>query len=287
MYEAHFGFRESPFQITPDPRFLFLTQSHRDALTYLMTGVTERKGILVLTGEVGTGKTLMVRTLMERLPEDVQTAIVMNARLTFEQLLYLALLDFGVPPKSRSKVDQLITLQEHLLRLRDQGRTAFLTIDEAQTLTQESLEELRLLSNLETTTEKLFQILLVGQPELKATLNQHSLRQLRQRIPGIFDLSRVPAESVWEYVEYRIQIASEGRCSGLFNKEALEGIVSFSKGIPRLINQVCDRALLVAYAWGADQVDKVHVHEAIRDLEGGFLGAPRPETLRNNIVRRS
>ena len=228
----------------------------------------------------------MVRTLMDRLPEDVQTAIVMNARLTFEQLLYLALLDFGVPPKSRSKVDQLITLQEYLLRLRDQGSTAFLTIDEAQTLTQESLEELRLLSNLETTTEKLFQILLVGQPELKATLDQHSLRQLRQRIPGIFDLSRVPAESVWEYVEYRIQIASEGRCSGLFNKEALEDIVTFSKGIPRLINQVCDRALLVAYAWGADQVEKLHVREAIRDLEGGFLGAPRPGTLRNNIERR-
>ena len=286
MYEAHFGFRESPFQITPDPRFLFLTQSHRDALTYLTAGVRDRKGILVLTGEVGTGKTLMVRTLMDRLPEDVQTAIVMNARLTFEQLLYLALLDFGVPPKSRSKVDQLITLQEYLLRLRDQGSTAFLTIDEAQTLTQESLEELRLLSNLETTTEKLFQILLVGQPELKATLDQHSLRQLRQRIPGIFDLSRVPAESVWEYVEYRIQIASEGRCSGLFNKEALEDIVTFSKGIPRLINQVCDRALLVAYAWGADQVEKLHVREAIRDLEGGFLGAPRPGTLRNNIERR-
>jgi general secretion pathway protein A len=287
MYEAHFGFRESPFQITPDPRFLFLTQSHRDALTYLSTGVTERKGILVLTGEVGTGKTLLVRTLMERLPEGVETAVVMNARLTFEQLLYLALIDFGETPKSRSKVDQLITLQEYLLRLREQGSTAFLAIDEAQTLTQESLEELRLLSNLETTTQKLFQILLVGQPELKATLNQHSLRQLRQRIPGIFDLSRVPAESVWEYVEYRIQIASQGRCSNLFSKEALKEVVGFSKGIPRLINQVCDRALLVTYAWGGDHVEREHVIEAVRDLEGGFLGAPRSGSMRNNIPRQA
>ena len=287
MYEAHFGFRESPFQITPDPRFLFLTQSHRDALTYLTTGVTDRKGILVLAGEVGTGKTLLVRALMDRLPSDVETAIVMNARLTFEQLLYLALLDFGVPPKSRSKVDQLLALQEFLLRLRDRGATAFLTIDEAQTLTPDSLEELRLLSNLETTTEKLFQILLVGQPELKATLNQHSLRQLRQRIPGIFELSRVPSESVWEYVEYRIQVASEGRCSGLFTNEALEGIIRFSKGIPRLINQSCDRALLVGYARGADRIEEVHVSEAVRDLQGGYLGAPRPSNSKGRTMRRA
>jgi general secretion pathway protein A len=279
MYESHFGFRESPFQITPDPRFLFLTQSHRDALAYLTYGVLERKGILVLTGEVGTGKTLMIRTLLDQLPPEIETAIVMNARLTFKQLMYLALIDFGVTPTSRSKVDLLLCLQEYLLSLRDRGGTALLAIDEAQTLTQEALEEFRLLSNLETNTQKLLQILLVGQPELKATLNQHSLRQLRQRIPGICDLSRLPTESVWEYVEHRLHVASDGVCHGLFTREAVEEITRYAEGIPRLVNQACDRALLVAYARGVDLVDGDHASEAVRDLELGFLGAPRARSL--------
>ena len=275
MYEEHFGFRDPPFQITPDPRFLYLTRSHRDALAYLNYGIRERKGILVLAGEVGVGKTLMVRTLLSQLPEDVGTAVVMNARLTFKQLLYLALLDFGRRPGGRTKVDLLLALQEHLLMLRDQGRNALLVVDEAQTLSEESLEEFRLLSNLETSTQKLLQILLVGQPELKATLSRHSLRQLRQRIPGICDLSALTPDSVSEYVEHRLQVASGGRCAGLFQREALERVARYSEGIPRLINQVCDRALLVGYARGADRIEGDHVREAVRELEEGFIG-PAP-----------
>jgi general secretion pathway protein A len=276
MYEEHFGFREAPFQITPDPRFLFLTKTHRDALAYLNYGISERKGILVLTGEVGTGKTLMVRTLLEGLSPDVETAVVMNAHLNFRQLLYLALRDFGVEPPTRSKVDLLLALQEYLIALGDRGATALLVVDEAQTLTTRSLEEFRLLSNLETNTEKLIQILLVGQPELKLTLGQHNLRQLRQRIPGICDLSRMPAEGVGEYIEHRLRVASGGSSCGLLTREAIQEVARYSDGIPRLINQTCDRALLVGYAQGADQIDGEHVREAVRDLEDGFLGSMPP-----------
>lgn len=276
MYEEHFGFREAPFQITPDPRFLFMTRTHRDALAYLTYGITERKGVLVLTGEVGTGKTLMVRTLLEGLPPDVETAVVMNARLNFRQLLYLALRDFGVEPQTRSKVDLLLSLQEYLIALGDRGATALLIVDEAQTLTTRSLEEFRLLSNLETNTEKLIQILLVGQPELKLTLSQHGLRQLRQRIPGICDLSRMPLDGVGEYIEHRLRVASEGRCCGLLTREAIHEVARYSDGIPRVINQTCDRSLLVGYAQGADRIEGEHVREAIRDLEDGFLGSMPP-----------
>ncbi|MDM7917235.1 MAG: ExeA family protein [Candidatus Eisenbacteria bacterium] len=286
MYEEFFGFREAPFQITPDPRFLYLTRSHRDALAYLQYGIQERKGILVLTGEVGTGKTLLVRTLLAELPENVETAVVMNARLTFKQLLYLALLDFGVHPPARTKVELLLSLQEYLLRRRDSGGTALLIVDEAQTLTPESLEEFRLLSNLETSTQKLLQILLVGQPELAATLSQYSLRQLRQRIPGICDLSRLPAESVREYIEHRLQVASGGRCGGLFTPEALWAVTEWSEGIPRLVNQLCDRSLLVAYARGADGIEAEHVHEAIRELDAGFLRPPMEGLQEAPVERR-
>ncbi|MBM3285999.1 MAG: ATPase [Candidatus Eisenbacteria bacterium] len=271
MYEAHFGFREPPFQITPDPRFLFLTRSHRDALAYLTRGIAERKGILVLTGEVGVGKTLMVRTLIDRLPPGVETAVVMNARLSFKHLLYLALLDFGIQPRARTKVELLLALQEFLLNLGRRDGTALLIVDEAQTLSTRSLEEFRLLSNLETSTQKMFQILLVGQPELKATLSLHSLRQLRQRIPGICDVSSLPPDSVAEYVEHRLNVAGGGRVSGLFSPEALEQVARFSKGIPRLVNQACDRSLMVGYASGADRIEREHVQEAVRGLEDGYL----------------
>lgn len=283
MYEEHYGFGEPPFQITPDPRFLFLTRSHRDALAYLIYGIRERKGILVLTGEVGVGKTLIVRTLLEQLPEDVETAVVMNARLNFKQLLYLALLDYGLSPSGRTKVDLLLSLQEYLLRLRARGATALLVVDEAQTLNPESLEEFRLLSNLETSTHKLLQVLLVGQPELKTTLSLHSLRQLRQRIPGICDISRLQPDGVSEYVEHRLQVASGGRCSGLFTPSALSEIARYSDGIPRLVNQVCDRSLIVGYAGGADRIDLHQVSAAIRELDEGYVGAAAPTRLGDPI----
>ena len=281
MYEAYYGLKESPFSITPDPRFLFLTRSHRDALAYLHYGIEQRKGFLALTGEVGTGKTLLIRTLLGQLPQEVETAIVMNARLTFKQLLYLALLDFNVQPPGRSKVDLLLALQQFLLRMRDKQGNAVLIIDEAQNLSEESLEEFRLLSNFETASTKLIQIVLVGQPELRSLLNRHSLRQLRQRIPGVYDLSRLPAEAIREYVDFRISVASQGKVSGLFDSSGLEEVARQSAGLPRLVNQICDRALLVGYVKGTDRVTAEHVREAARELDWVTEGAPSASLYRS------
>ncbi len=272
MYEAHFGLSEPPFSITPDPKFLYLTRGHRDALAYLHYGIEERKGFLVLCGEVGVGKTLVIRTLLGQLPDEVQSAIVMNARLSFRQLLYLALIDFGLEPPGRSKVELLLCLQEFLLRLRDRRGNAVLIVDEAQNLSEKALEDFRLLSNLEAANTKLVQIVLVGQPELRRLLAQPSLRQLRQRIPGIFDLKRLTPEAMAGYVDFRVSVAGSGRAGGLFSDEALDEISLRSDGIPRLINQVCDRALLVAYAKGADRVRREHVREAAEELEIGATG---------------
>ena len=155
MYEQYWSLNEPPFSITPDPRFLFHTRNHRDALAYLHYGIEQRKGFLVLTGEVGVGKTLIIRTLLGQLASDVDTAIVMNARLSFRQLLYMALIDFDLQPAGRSRVDLLMTLQEFLIRLKHKGRNAVLIIDEAQNLSERSLEEFRLLSNMDTASEKL------------------------------------------------------------------------------------------------------------------------------------
>ncbi len=269
MYEAYFGLREPPFAITPDPRFLFLTRSHRDALAYLHYAIEQRKGFMVVTGEVGVGKTLVIRALLGQLPDEVSTAVVMNARLTFQQLLYMALRDFGVAPRGRTKVDLLVALEEFLLRQKEDRGNAVLIVDEAQNLSEEALEDFRLLSNLESADSKLIQIALVGQPELRNLLGRKSLRQLRQRIPGIFDLTRLPAETVREYIDFRTQVASGGRVSGLFDAESVAEVAKSAGGIPRLINQICDRALLVCYAEGRDRVGAEHVQTAAGELELG------------------
>ncbi len=267
MYEAHYGLREAPFSMTPDPRFLFLARSHRDALAYLHYGIEERKGFLVLNGEVGVGKTLVVRTLLGQLPEDVRTAIVMNARLTFKQLLYMSLVDFGLRPPGRTKVDLLMTLQDFLLEIRNGGGNAVLIVDEAQNLTEDALEDFRLLSNFEASNTKLLQIILVGQPELRQLLARRSLRQLRQRIPGIYDLNPLPPDSVREYIAFRLRVAADGAVPVIFGDDALDLICHHSRGTPRLINQICDRAMLVGYARGADRVEAEHVRDAASELE--------------------
>jgi len=271
-YEGFYGFREPPFNLTPDPKFLFMTPDQREALAYLTYGIQERKGFMVLTGEVGVGKTLIVRTMLNQLEPSVETAIVMNAMLTFKQLLGMALTDFGLPVNRRGKVEMLLALQQFLLRLRDQGRNAVLVVDEAQNLSPLSLEEFRLLSNLETSNQKLIQIILVGQPELRGLLNSHRLRQLRQRIPGVWELRPLEERGVGEYIEHRVRIASDGRAGGLFDEDAVGEVVRYSGGIPRVINVVCDRALLIGYVHDRRRVGPDIVRTAIEELERGFRG---------------
>jgi general secretion pathway protein A len=274
MYQTFFGFTEPPFNITPDPKFLFMTPDQREALAYLTYGIRGRKGILVLTGEVGVGKTLIVRTLLSQLDASVQSALVMNAMLSFSQLLRMALLDLGLEPK-RGKLDMLLALQEYLLDLRAQGRNGVLVIDEAQNLSPSSLEEIRLLSNLETHTEKLLQIVLVGQPELKTQLNSHRLRQLRQRIPGMAELHALAPEGVGEYIDHRLRVASEGRAGRIFDEQAVTAVARYAKGIPRLINSVCDRALLIAYVNDQRTIGERVAREAIEEIERGFRSGRR------------
>lgn len=269
-YEAFYGFREPPFNLTPDPKFMFMAPDQREALAYLTYGIQERKGFLVLTGEVGIGKTLIVRTLLNQLDESIETAIVMNAMLTFKQLLCMAMIDFGLPVRGYGKVDMLLTFQQFLLRLRDQDRNAVLVIDEAQNLTPVSLEEFRLLSNLETSTQKLIQIVLVGQTELKGLLASHRLRQLRQRIPGVWELQPLGDDGVGEYMEHRIRIASKSHSGGIFAEDAVEQVARYSRGIPRVINVVADRSLLIGYVNDQKRIGAQIVRTAIEELERGF-----------------
>ncbi len=275
MYEGFYGFQEPPFNLTPDPKFLFMTPDQREALAYLNYGIRERKGFLVLSGEVGVGKTLLVRALLDQLNGSVESALVMNAMLTFPQLLRMALLDFRVPLKGRAKVEMLLVLQQFLLDLHGAGRNAVIVIDEAQNLSPASLEEFRLLSNLETSREKLVQIVFVGQPELKALLGSHRLRQLRQRIPGICELHALARPGVGEYVEHRMRVASEGRVARLFDDEAVDVVSDFSQGVPRSINVLCDRALLIGYVRDRHQINADIVREAVEELERGFRPDPQ------------
>jgi general secretion pathway protein A len=246
-----------------------MTPDQREALAYLLYGIQQRKGLLVLSGEVGVGKTLIVRALLEQLDESVETAMVMTAKLTFKQLLHMALCDLGLNP-GRDKVSMLLILQQYLLQLHHVGRTALLVVDEAQNLSDATLEEFRLLSNLETRSQKLLQILLVGQPELKTSLNSHGLRQLRQRIPGMWELSPLAREGVGDYVEHRLRIASENGSERIFDDGAIEEIARYSRGVPRSINVLCDRALIIGYVYDRKHIDAKIVREAVEELEKGF-----------------
>jgi general secretion pathway protein A len=275
MYTTFYGFSESPFSVTPDPKFLYLTPSHRDALAHLEYGIREGKGFVVLTGEVGLGKTTVLRAFLERVPENVVTAMVLSTNLSFKQLLYLALRDFGADPEPRSKAELLALMHSFLLGLQERRKMGVLILDEAQNLSTDILEEFRLLSNLETSTHKLLQIVFVGQPELKSKLNLHRLRQLRQRIPGICDLSPLDGDDVRRYVEHRLRVASGGREPAVaFSDEVYDWIAAYSHGVPRLVNQVCDRALLIGYVDERSVIARDIVLEAIRDLERGSLERP-------------
>lgn len=272
MYKSFYQFLESPFSVTPDPRFLYLTPSHRDALAHLRYGVIEGKGFIVLTGEVGLGKTTVLRAFLEQVPTDMVTAAVLSTSLSFKELLFLALHDFGLDASEKSKAGMLAMLNTFLLGLRDKGKRGLLILDEAQNLSPDILEEFRLLSNLETATQKLLQIVLVGQPELKTKLSLHRLRQLRQRIPGICDLQPLDADQVRRYVEHRLRVAAGGQEPGVaFAPDVFEWITAYSNGVPRLINQVCDRALLIGYVDEKRLISREVVMEAIRDLERGSL----------------
>ncbi|MCG3115370.1 MAG: AAA family ATPase [Candidatus Manganitrophus sp. SA1] len=273
MYLPFFGFKEPPFKLSPDPRFFFSSKKHQEAFSHILYGLKERKGFIVVTGEVGTGKTTLCRLLLAKLDPTVRTALLFNPQLTTVELLQSINQDFGLKGDGQTKKALLDELNRFLLDLLAQGGNALLIIDEAQLLTIECLEEIRLLSNLETDQSKLIQILLIGQPELKEKLSQHALRQLRQRISIMYDIEPLDREEVTAYIESRIEVAG-GKEKVAFAPKAIDRIYAFSNGFPRLINVVADQALLAAYVANTTFVSEALVQQAVEELKKADAAGP-------------
>jgi general secretion pathway protein A len=267
MYQEFYGFREPPFNITPDPRFLYFSARHREALEHLLYGIRERKGFVQITGEVGAGKTTLCRAALERLGPRFRTALILNPVMSATQLFRTILVELGLTPPGRAdRVAYLDILNEFLLAQVPKGEDVVLLIDEAQDLSSELLEQVRLLSNLETDRQKLLQIVLIGQPELKTMLDEHHLRQLRQRITVRYHLPPLSREETELYIYYRMQVAG-GNGRPTFSRWALSRIHRYSNGVPRLINAVCDTAMLAGYVAGLDHLSGREIGRAIRELE--------------------
>ena len=267
LYQTHFGLSQAPFNITPDPTFLYLTVSHREGLAQLSYGIRARKGFVVLTGEVGTGKTTLIHALLNDLNGSVHTALIFSAIVSPADLLRTVCEEFGlIEPKRplQEMHDYLVSLNEFLLGSYRKGKNCALIIDESQNLSAEVLETIRLLSNFETSKEKLLQILLVGQPELAVRLNSPELRQFKQRVMLRHHLRALSLQECWEYVMHRLKVAGGDR--SILAPSALETVYSYSGGIPRVINVLCDNALLMGYAIGRKEIDAEIIREVAEDL---------------------
>jgi len=266
MYEPHFGLTEKPFNLTPNPRFLYLSKTHQEALAHLRYGLENRVGFIAVTGEVGTGKTTILRSLFNQLDTTrYRLALLFNPCLTPLELLRAVCHEFGLPAAGTDSLSLLNELNGFLLEENHAGRTPVLVIDEAQNLDPEVLEQIRLLSNLETERDKLVQIVLVGQPELDDLLGRKELRQITQRIAVRCGLQPLDLMETCAYVQHRLQIA--GVFGELFDATALTAVFRWSHGLPRLINVLCDRALLCAYAGGQYQLSRGEVRQAIYELD--------------------
>jgi len=268
MYCTFYGFRESPFTITPNPRFLFMSTQHREAFAHLIYAVESRAGFIELTGEVGTGKTTLLRTFLNRLDsEGHRTALIFNPCLSSLELLTSINREFGLPWENGSRMELLQELNSFLLEQKAAGRSVVLVMDEAQNLSAEVLEQLRLISNLETETDKLIQIVLSGQPELLSILARDDLRQLNQRITVRYHLLPMGFDSTRRYIDHRMELAGRFRAAE-FTNAALKRVFRFSGGVPRLVNIVCDRALLIGYSEEDRVISGAMVAQAVSELLG-------------------
>lgn len=323
MYEQFYNFIEKPFNLTPDSRYFFPSKEHGEALDSLTYTVNERKGFAVITGEIGSGKTTICRTLLNKLDTHTKTAVITNTYLTGKQLIQLALEDFGIQTKSKNKVQLVKELNNFLIRQLSLGYNVVLIIDEAQNLRPSVLEEIRMLSNLETEKEKLIQILLLGQPELRNQLNLQELAQLKQRINIYYHIYPLDEEETAAYINHRLKIATrakepaapqhsaefncegcgkllvasvehvgkESKCPGCgraiiissrqpeptlhFTDSALQAIYAYSRGIPRLINMVCDQSLLTGYVQGTHEITDILIKDALAEFAGKRATTPR------------
>jgi general secretion pathway protein A len=273
MYTEFYGLREKPFSLSPDPRFLFLSDSHREALAHLLYGIEQGEGFIAITGEVGTGKTTLCRTLLQRLEPGSEVAFLFNPQLSGLELLQAIDAEFGLDTEGKTRRELMDQLNRFLLTKRQEGRRVLLLIDEAQNLERDALEQVRLLSNLETDTTKLIQIILIAQPELDAMLDRPELRQLRQRINVRWRLRPLSAGETREYVRHRLRVAAGGPRE-IFTDFALREIHRRSGGVPRVINRLCDRALLAGYAEGAKEIGLGLVAEVQREFDGREAAPP-------------
>jgi general secretion pathway protein A len=291
MYLEHYGLLRNPFEMTPDPAFLYLGDAHREGLATLLYGVQARKGFVLLTGEVGTGKTTLLHSLLAQLDRETAAAFLFNPRLEVLDFFRMLFEELGLEAQRATKAEYLLVLNRFLIERLEKNQTTLLIVDEAQNLSPELLEEIRLLSNLETPRSKLLQIMLVGQPELWQMLERPELRQLRQRIVLRHHLRPFDAEETAQYVEERLRLAGY-TAKPLFQRGALRALHEASGGVPRLINVVADGALLLGFARGQNALGAGEVREVARDLglasggappAGGAASAERPERRRGGL----
>jgi len=274
MFEVFFGFAENPFNLTPDPKFLYLSEVHREALSHLQYGIEQRKGFILITGEVGTGKTTICRSLLAMLSKKTRTALVLNPSLSDIELLQTINQDFGIDASSDSKKELLDRLYNFLIEVFVGGENAVLIIDECQNLTPEVLEQIRLLSNLETEKEKLLQIVMIGQPELAKMLAAPGLRQINDRIALRYHIHPLTIKDTGSYLKHRLEVAGSIK-TDIFTRGAVRGIYRYSQGLPRKMNALAERTLLMAYLKGRQKVNRVIVNAAIRELKGNYGEGPK------------
>lgn len=271
MYTKFYGLQERPFNVTADPAFFFASRIHREALSHLVYGASQRKGIIVLTGEIGTGKTTLCRFFLNRLGENVRTALILNPYFSEIELLEAIVRDFGLVPPDRTRLSLVFELNKFLLRESQKCNNIILIIDEAQNLKAHMLEQVRLLSNLETDKQKLLQVILVGQPELNRVLSLYELRQLRQRITVRYHIAPLEPDEIKNYINHRLNIAGSGG-KIKFTDEAIGSIAEFSAGTPRLINIICDRALLAGFVEESYSIDFNIIKKCLQELNSYFVG---------------
>ena len=269
MYCAFYGFKEKPFNVTSDPSFFFSSKKHREAIACLSYGIKERKGIMTVTGEIGTGKTTLCRSLLRQLDKSVKTTVILNPYFSDVQLLELIVQDFGITITKRSRLHIVNELNAFLIRESAQNNNAVIIIDEAQNLTVRQLEQIRLLSNLETDKEKLLQIILIGQPELREKLNLHQLRQIKQRVMVDYHIEPLDQDELTQYIRHRLSIATQSHSVKKlsFNDTAVASIFAFSQGVPRLINLICERALLLSFVQEKNTITETIIANCINDIK--------------------
>jgi general secretion pathway protein A len=289
MYKTFYRLRRNPFEITPNPFFLFLTKGHTEALATLYYGISRHKGFVVMTGEVGTGKTLLVRSVLQLLKHsNIAYAYVFNSRLSSLEFLQYVAEDFGLAALGKTKNEVLLDLNKYLIARHEKKLTTVLVVDEAHHLSEEVLEEIRLLTNLETTQEKLLQILLVGQPELDEKLDSFDLRQLKQRIAVRSQLEPLDLQETTNYIQRRLQLAGANSSTGdLFPEETIAEVYRHSRGIPRVINTLCENALIGAYARQLRRVPPDIIDEVTADFRLNPADSRRVEQTPRRMIQRT